>query len=89
MHLTVYRFVLKVERLKLLSWQRGRVKLVFVAVAPEMKPCSFLRDPCPWGSCLGSELEEDGEGTGASVLGGKAEGAGHVQPGEEKAERGP
>ena len=32
---------------------------------------------------------EDGEGTGASVLQRKAEGAGLVQPGEEKAERGP
>jgi len=32
---------------------------------------------------------EDGEGTGASLLGGEAEGAGLVQPGEEKAERGP
>ena len=29
------------------------------------------------------------EGTGASVLRGKAEGAGLVQPAEEKAERGP
>ena len=32
---------------------------------------------------------EDGEGTGASFLRGKAEGAGLVQPEEEKAERGP
>jgi len=32
---------------------------------------------------------EDDEGTGASLLRGKAEGAGLVQPGEEKAERGP
>ena len=32
---------------------------------------------------------EDDEGTGASVLWGKAEGAGLVQPEEEKAERGP
>jgi len=32
---------------------------------------------------------EDGEGTGASLLRGEAEGAGLVQPGEEKAERGP
>jgi len=32
---------------------------------------------------------EDEEGTGASLLGGEAEGAGLVQPGEEKAERGP
>jgi len=31
---------------------------------------------------------EDDEGTGASVLRGKAEGAGLVQPEEEKAERG-
>jgi len=29
------------------------------------------------------------EGTGSSLLRGKAEGAGLVQPGEEKAERGP
>ena len=32
---------------------------------------------------------EDDEGTGVSLLGGKAEGDGLVQPGEEKAERGP
>jgi len=32
---------------------------------------------------------EDDEGTGASLLRGEAEGAGLVQPGEEKAERGP
>jgi len=36
-----------------------------------------------------AEGYEDGEGTGASLLGEKAEGAGLVQPGEEKAERGP
>ena len=32
---------------------------------------------------------EGEEGTGESLLGGEAEGAGLVQPGEEKAERGP
>jgi len=32
---------------------------------------------------------EDDEGTGASLLRGEAEGAGLVQPGEEKAVRGP
>ena len=32
---------------------------------------------------------EDGEGTGMSLLRGEAEGAGLVQPEEEKAERGP
>jgi len=32
---------------------------------------------------------EDEEGTGASLLRGEAEGAGLVQPEEEKAERGP
>ena len=32
---------------------------------------------------------EDDEGTGASLLRGEAEGAGLVQPEEEKAERGP
>jgi len=32
---------------------------------------------------------EDHEGDGASLLGGEAEGAGLVQPGEEKAARGP
>ena len=36
-----------------------------------------------------AEGYEDDEGTGASLLQGKAEGAGLVQPGEEKAERGP
>ena len=32
---------------------------------------------------------EDEEGTGTSALRGEAEGAGLVEPGEEKAERGP
>jgi len=32
---------------------------------------------------------KDDEGTGTSLLRGEAEGAGLVQPGEEKAERGP
>jgi len=36
-----------------------------------------------------AEGYEDDEGTGASLLRGKAEGAGLVQPEEEKAERGP
>jgi len=36
-----------------------------------------------------AEGYEDDEGTGTSVLRGEAEGAGLVQPGEEKAERGP
>ena len=36
-----------------------------------------------------AEGYEDEEGTGASLLQGEAEGAGLVQPGEEKAERGP
>jgi len=36
-----------------------------------------------------AEGYEDDEGAGASLLRGKAEGAGIVQPGEEKAERGP
>jgi len=36
-----------------------------------------------------SEGYEDGEGTGASLLRGEAEGAVLVQPEEEKAERGP
>ena len=35
------------------------------------------------------EVYKDDEGTGASLLQGKAEGAGLVQPEEEKAERGP
>lgn len=35
-HFTLYQWVLQVEWLKFLSWERGRVKLkfVFVAVAP-------------------------------------------------------
>ena len=44
-----------------------------------------------WGA-TGESPEEgykDDEGTGASLLWGEAEGAGLVQPGEEKAERGP
>ena len=36
-----------------------------------------------------AEVCKDEEGTGASLLRGEAEGAGLVQPGEEKAERGP
>jgi len=36
-----------------------------------------------------AEGYKDDEGTGASLLRGEAEGAGLVQPGEEKAERGP
>jgi len=36
-----------------------------------------------------AEGYEDGEGTGVSLLWGEAEGAGLVQPEEEKAERGP
>jgi len=36
-----------------------------------------------------AEGYEDDEGTGASLLRGKVEGAGLVQPGEEKAARGP
>jgi len=36
-----------------------------------------------------AEGSEDDEGTGASLLRGEAEGAGLVQPGEEKAARGP
>jgi len=44
-----------------------------------------------WGATGESPAEgyEDEEGTGASLLQGEAEGAGLVQPGEEKAERGP
>ena len=34
-------------------------------------------------------MHKDGEGTGTSLLRGEAEGAGLVQPEEEKAERGP
>jgi len=43
-----------------------------------------------WGAAGESPAEgyKDGEGTGASLLRGEAEGAGLVQPGEEKAERG-
>ena len=36
-----------------------------------------------------AEGYKDDEGTGTSALRGEAEGAGLVQPGEEKAERGP
>ena len=44
-----------------------------------------------WGATGESPAESygDEEGTGASLLWGEAEGAGLVQPGEEKAERGP
>jgi len=47
----------------------------------------------PWMLDQRGESPADGyeydEGTGASLLRGEAEGAGLVQPGEEKAERGP
>jgi len=44
-----------------------------------------------WGATGESPAQacEDVEGPGASLLRGEAEGAGLVQPGEEKAERGP
>jgi len=44
-----------------------------------------------WGATGESPAQgyEDEEGTGASPLRGEAEGAGLVQPGEEKAARGP
>lgn len=60
MHFTLYQFVLKVEWLKSLSWERVRVKLkfVFLLVAPEMKPSTFPWGPWLWGPCLGSELGE-------------------------------
>lgn len=43
-----------------LSWERVRVKLkfVFVAVAPEMKPSTFPRGPWLQGPSLESELGE-------------------------------
>jgi len=45
--------------------------------------------PKKHGKSLTAEGYGDDEGTGASLLWGEAEGAGLVQPGEEKAERGP
>ena len=45
--------------------------------------------PCVGHGESPAEGYEDEEGTGASLLRGEAEGAGLVQPGEEKAERGP
>ena len=59
---------------------------------------SLLPEPNPSPGLLGERFVrmlqpaqgyEDEEGTGASLLRGEAEGAGLVQPGEEKAERGP
>ena len=52
-------------------------------------PCHPLQER--WGATGESPVEgyEDDEGTAASLLWGKAEGAGLVKPGEEKAERRP
>jgi len=49
----------------------------------------FINDILIRWQTLGFCGGEGDAGTGASLLGGKAEGAGLVQPGEEKAERGP
>ena len=61
--------------------------------APSGVFCPVLGFPVQerWGATGESPAEgyEDEEGTGASLLWGEAEGAGLIQPGEEKAERGP
>jgi len=51
--------------------------------APQFKKDEELLERPP------AEGYKDEEGTGASLLRGEAEGAGLVQPGEDKAERGP
>jgi len=57
---------------------------------PEAQPLGSPNTaPAPRGSSLANGDYKDEEGTGASLLRGEAEGAGLVQLGEEKAERGP
>jgi len=68
--------------------QRARLELL----VPSLSGCSH-----PWLALTNPEMSEPtqpkpsktGEGTGTSPLRGEAEGARLVQPGEEKAERGP
>jgi len=64
-------------------------KLWLTQLCQGSSPCARALPHLPSPSFCHPAANEHEEGTGASLLRGEAEGAGLVQPGEEKAERGP